>query len=360
MARGKKSESLTAAVSAELKAKFDLDKFKAKKMINSSVKFKPQQWIPLSPAFQEVTSVPGIPTGHIVLLRGHSDTGKTTALIEAAVNAQKMGILPVFIVTEMKWNWEHAMQMGLQVETVVDEETGEIVDYRGQFIYVDRETLNTIEDVAVFILDLLDEQKKGNLPYDLLFLWDSIGSIPCEMSVKSNKNNNEWNAGAMSTQFSNNVNQKVVMSRKESSPYTNTLVCINKVWAAKPEMPMGQPKMMNKGGFAMWYDATFVVTFGNIANAGTNKIKAIKDGKQVEFAKRTNLQIDKNHINGITTKGKIVMTPHGFIEDTDKALKSYKDDHVAEWSKILGGMDFTIFEEDDSYEPINAFDQEPD
>jgi hypothetical protein len=360
MARGKKSESLTAAVSAELKAKFDLDKFKTKKMINSSVKFKPQQWIPLSPAFQEVTSVPGIPTGHIVLLRGHSDTGKTTALIEAAVNAQKMGILPVFIVTEMKWNWEHAIQMGLQVETVADEETGEVVDYRGQFIYVDRENLNTIEDVAVFILDLIDEQKKGNLPYDLLFLWDSIGSIPCEMSIKSNKNNNEWNAGAMSTQFSNNVNQKVVMSRKESSPYTNTLVCINKVWAAKPEMPMGQPKMMNKGGFAMWYDATFVVTFGNIANAGTNKIKAIKDGKQVEFAKRTNLQIDKNHINGITTKGKIVMTPHGFIDDSDKALKAYKDDHVAEWSKILGGMDFTIFEEDDSYEPINAFDQEPD
>ena len=360
MARGKKSESLTAAVSAELKSKFDLDKFKSKKMINSSVKFKPQSWIPLSPAFQEVTSVPGIPTGHIVLLRGHSDTGKTTALIEAAVNAQKMDILPVFIVTEMKWNWEHAMQMGLEVETVVDEETGEITDYKGQFIYIDRESLHTIEDVAAFILDLLDEQKKGNLPYDLCFFWDSIGSIPCEMSVKSNKNNNEWNAGAMSTQFSNNVNQKVVMSRKESSPYTNTLVCINKVWAAKPEMPMGQPKMMNKGGFAMWYDATFVVTFGNIANAGTNKIKAIKDGKQVEFAKRTNLQVDKNHINGITTRGKIVMTPHGFIEDNDKALKAYKDDHVAEWSRILGGMDFDIFEENDSFEPINAFDQEPE
>ena len=110
----------------------------------------------------------------------------------------------------------------------------------------------------------------------------------------------------------------------------------------------------------MWYDATFVVTFGNIANAGTNKIKAIKDGKQVEFAKRTNLQIDKNHINGITTRGRIVMTPHGFIEDTDKALKAYKDDHVAEWSRILGGMDFDIFEESDSFEPINAFDQEPE
>jgi len=274
-----KSESLTAAVSAELRSGFDLNKFKTKKMLNSSVKFKDQRWIPLSSAFQETTSVPGIPMGHIVLLRGHSDTGKTTAMIEAAVSAQKMGVLPVFIVTEMKWNWEHATQMGLEVKRVVDEKTGELLDYEGNFLYIDRENLHTIEDVAAFILDLLDEQKKGNLPYDLLFLWDSIGSVPCELSIKSNKNNNEWNAGAMSTQFGNNVNQKITLSRKESSPYTNTLVCVNKVWTAKAEVPMGQPKLMNKGGFAMWFDATFVITFGNVANAGTSKIKAIKDGK---------------------------------------------------------------------------------
>ena len=221
-------------------------------------------------------------------------------------------------------------------------------------------SLHTIEDVAAFILDLLDEQKKGNLPYDLLFLWDSIGSVPCELSVKSNKNNNEWNAGAMSTQFGNNVNQKMTLSRKESSPYTNTLVCVNKVWTAKAEVPMGQPKLMNKGGFAMWFDATFVVTFGNIMNAGTSKIKAIKDGKQVEFAKRTNIQIDKNHINGAQSRGKIIMTPHGFINDTDKELKAYKDAHASEWMKVLGGMDFDIFEEQDSFESENIFTQEPD
>ena len=230
----RKRKSLSEAVDKELKSSFNLNSFKNKKGLASNVKFKAQDWIPLSPAFQEVTSVPGIPLGHIVLLRGHSDTGKTTALLEAAVAAQKRGILPVFIITEMKWSWEHAKMMGFEVNEIFDEETGELIDYEGQFLYVDRETINTIEDVAAFILDLMDEQKKGNLPYDLLFLWDSIGSVPCEMSVKSNKNNNEWNAGAMSTQFGNNVNQRITLSRKESSKYTNTLVCVNKVWAAKP------------------------------------------------------------------------------------------------------------------------------
>ena len=352
-------KSLREAVSAEIKSKFDLSSFKEKKGLRQNVKFKDQSWIPLSQAFQDVTSIPGIPMGHIVLLRGHSDTGKTTALLEAAVSAQKRGILPVFIITEMKWNWEHAQQMGLDVKEVVDEETGEIVNYEGEFVYVDRETINSIEDVAGFILDLIDEQKKGNLPYDLLFLWDSIGSVPCEMSIKSNKNNNEWNAGAMSTQFGNNVNQRITLSRKESSPFTNTLVCINKVWTAKAESPMGKPKLMNKGGFAMWFDSTFVVTFGNISNAGTSKIKAIKDGKQVEFAKRVNLQIDKNHINGVTTRGRIVMTPHGFINDNDKELKNYKDENGKAWKDILGGTDFQIVEEEQDYNDITSYIEEP-
>ena len=60
----------------------------------------------------------------------------------------------------MKWSWEHAQQMGLELETEVDEETGEILNYSGQFIYVDRETINSIEDVAAFILDLLMNKRK--------------------------------------------------------------------------------------------------------------------------------------------------------------------------------------------------------
>jgi hypothetical protein len=335
----------------KVQSSFNLSNFKKKKGYSShSVKFKPQQWIQLSKAFQENTSLPGIPTGHITLLRGHSDTGKTTALLEAAVSAQKMNILPVLIITEMKWSWEHVREMGFEFNEVYDEETGELVDYEGFFLYADRGNLNTIEDVATYMADLMDEQAKGNLPYDLCFFWDSIGSVPCELSVRSQKNNNEWNAGAMSTQFGNNLNQKILLSRKEGFPYTNTLVAINKVWTQKPESPMGQPKLMNKNGMAMWFDATVIVTFGNVTNSGTSKIKAIKAGKQVEFAKRTNVQVEKNHINGITTRGKIVMTPHGFIEDTPKAIDSYKASNRDKWLTLLGSTDFDIVEEGDMEE----------
>tara|TARA_R110000868_G_scaffold105295_2_gene289592 strand:- start:21 stop:1109 length:1089 start_codon:yes stop_codon:yes gene_type:complete len=346
-------KGISEVAQAAIKNNFDLGKFKKNKgLASASVKFKEQKWIPLSKAFQDITSIPGIPQGHITLLRGHSDTGKTTALLEAAVAAQKMGVLPVFIITEMKWSWEHAREMGLQFQEVADKDTGEVIDFEGFFLYVDRGSINTIEDVSTFILDLIDEQKKGDLPHNLLFLWDSIGSVPCELSVRSNKNNNEWNAGAMSTQFGNNVNQKILLSRKEGQPYTNTLVAINKVWTMKPGMPMEQPKLQNKGGMAMWYDATLVITFGNITNPGTSKIKAIKGGKQVEFAKRTKIQVDKNHINGITTRGAIVMTTHGFLEDDKKAIDNYKKQHSDYWLTTLGSTDFVLVEEGSMEEDI--------
>jgi hypothetical protein len=357
----KKDSSLTSVVSESLKKSFDIDAFKKSKFLDQSVKFKPQKWIPLSKAFQDVLSIPGIPMGHITLLRGHSDTGKTTAMLEAAVAAQKMGVLPVFIITEMKWNWEHAQQMGFEMEPVVDKETGEITDYKGFFVYVDRGSLNTIEDVAAFIADMLNEQAKGKLPFDLLFLWDSVGSVPCRLSVESNKNNNEWNAGAMSQQFGNFINQKIILSRKENQPYTNTFVAVNKVWVAKPNSPMEQPKMKNKGGDTMFFDSSFVITFGNISNSGTSKIKATKDGKDVEFAKRTKISADKNHVTGVQTKGTVVMTVHGFIEDDKKAIDDYKKEHSKSWLQILGSTDFDVVEEDEmeeNFKEVNLVDVE--
>jgi hypothetical protein len=339
-------KKLTEAISGAVKGNFNLESFKkSKNLSNNQVTFKDQRWIPLSAAFQDVLSLPGIPMGHITLLRGHSDTGKTTALIEAAVSAQKMGVLPVFIITEMKWNWDHARQMGFQMEEVIDEETGEIVDYTGNFIYVDRSSLNTIEDVAGFIADLLDEQAKGRLPHDLLFLWDSVGSIPCLMSIEKNSNNPQWNAGAMSQQFGNFINQKIILSRKSNTPYTNTMVVVNKIWVSPAETPMSQPRMRNKGGDTMFFDSSLIVTFGNVTNSGTSKLKATKNGKDVEFAKRTRIMCDKNHVTGVTTKGTTIITVHGFLDDDPKAVDKYKKEHKDEWLTILGAGDFEIKED---------------
>lgn len=350
------TKSLTEAVSAELRSNFDLEGFKNKKGLDSNVKFKEQRWIPFSKPLQDALSIQGIPMGHISMTRGRSDTGKTTLLIEVATAAQKMGILPIFIMTEMKWDFAHAATMGFEVTKLPDPENSTHIDYGGFFLYVDRSNLGTIEDVAGFILDLLDEQKKGNLPYDLLFLWDSVGSIPCNLSVEAKNNNPQWNAGAMATQFGNFVNQKFTMSRKSTSPYTNTFFIVNKTGVQPAANVMSQPKMTNKGGDTMFWDATMVITFGNITNSGTSKIRAVKDKKNVEFAKRTKIAIDKIHTGiGVATQSTVVMTPHGFIDDTDSAVKKYKASHVDEWFPDKGGK-VDIIEDNSEWEEKEKID----
>ena len=341
--------SLMEAVSKELKSKFDLNKFKEKKLLSGNVKFKEQSWIPFSQAMQDALSIPGIPAGHISIIRGGSNTGKTTTAIETVVSAQKMGILPVLIITEMKHSWEHWKTMGFEMNEIKDDK-GEVVDYDGFFIYKDRGKLSSIEDVADFIIDLLDEQSKGNLPYDLLFMWDSVGSIACRMSIDQGKNNPMWNAGAIATQFGNFINQRIVLSRKEENKYTNSFLIVNKTGVAPAEGPMARPRMTNKGGNTFYYDASLCITFGNITNSGTSKIKATKDKKDVEFALRTKVACDKNHVNGITTKNTVVSTVHGFIKDDSNTINKYKKEHSHEWSDILGKGEYKTVEDNSEWD----------
>ena len=341
----KKTESLSGKVGKAITGTFSLDKFKkGKNLGQSSSNFKPQAWINFSEPVKEMLEMPGIPKGHITLVRGHSNTGKTTLLIEAAIEAQKTNVLPVIIITEMKHSWEHWSAMGFDLGETVDEEGNK--SYDGFFLYADREQLQSIEDVAAFIADLLDEQKKGNLPYDLLFLWDSIGSIPCQMSIDKNTNSPMWNAGAMSQQFANFINQRIIMSRKESQSYTNTMLCVNKVWVEPALMPMAQPKLRNKGGDSMFFDASFIITFGNVTSPGTQKVKATKNGKEIEFALKTKVSCDKNHVTGVTAKGTIVSTAHGFIKNSPNEINKYKKEHSKNWANILGSDDFDIVEEE--------------
>lgn len=341
------------AVNQALSQKFNIDNFKRSKNLSDGSKFKVQEWIPLSPAFNNAISLPGLPKGHLHVIRGHSDSGKTTAMIEAAVSSQKMGLLPVLIITEMKWSFEHAKEMGLEVEAVPDPETGEIT-YSGNFLYVDRSSISCIEDVAAFIVDILNEQKRGNLPFDLVFLWDSVGSVPSLQSIESGKNNAMWNAGAMSIQFGNFINQLFPMSRKANSQYTNTFIVVNKVRVEYPtKNPKEQPKMRNKAGDTMYWDATLVITLGNVTNSGVSKIEAQKNGRTLVFAKRTKIQVEKNHITEATTSARIIMTAHGFIEDTEKALNAYKKEHRHEWLSILGEGEEKVVIEDEMPEDTN-------
>ena len=149
-----------------------------RKRFSSCEKYKEQKYFDLGEAFQKATGLPGPAMGQVNMYLGHSDTGKTTALIKSAVDAQKKGILPVFIITEQKFSFEHAKQMGLKTEYVeeVDEDTGEVTAYWDGFLLY-KLGFDYIEQAFEYVSEILIAQKDGDIPHDILFLWDSVVSI---------------------------------------------------------------------------------------------------------------------------------------------------------------------------------------
>lgn len=323
--------------------KKDFSSIKSK--YSKQAKFKTDRFFDLGDAFLDATGLPGPAMGHINMLLGHSDTGKTTALVKTAVDAQKKGILPVFIITEQKWDFPHAKLMGMDVEEVVDTETGEI-EYDGFFLFNNH--FEYIEQITDYINELLDAQEKGELDYDLLFLWDSVGSVPCKMTWEG-KGGKQHNASVLSDKIGMGLNQRISGSRRTDRKHTNTLVVVNQPWVELPDNPFGQPKIKAKGGEALWLNSTLVFLFGNQKGAGTTKISAVKDKRKVKFATRTKISIMKNHVNGLGYEdGKILVTAHGFMKGKDaaeekKSVEEYKSENSDFWKKQLGiDGDFSI------------------
>lgn len=291
-----------------------------KEKINfKDVKYKPQEWIEMSEAFKEVTRLQGIPTGHIIMNYGKSDTGKSTMALEAAAYAQKQGILPVFIITENKFSFERGETVGIDFD--------EAIVHNG---------VSTIEEGCKYVKDTLDAQEKGDLPYDILFIWDSIGGTPSEKELGKMEDGSSG-GGMMITarvireEITRYLGPKINATRNESFPYTSTLMFINHAYTAPPSFPGGQSSLVPYGGDGIYYVSTLVFRTGGILGR-SSKIKATTKKIEYGFGLETDLVVMKNHITSATpSKGKIVCTDHGFIQNTKEDKDAYKAAHMHEW-----------------------------
>jgi recA bacterial DNA recombination protein len=288
-----------------------------KKKFSKEAEYKPDRFLDLGDAFLDATGIPGPAIGHINMFLGHSDTGKTTALIKSAIDAQKKAIVPVFIITEQKWNWDHAVLMGFDKSS----------DYlfNSDFEY--------IEQITDYINEILDAQEKGDIESDLLFLWDSVGSVPCKMTYEG-KGGKQHNASVLADKIGMGLNQRISGSRRQDKKNTNTLIIVNQPWVELPDNPFGQPKIKAKGGEAIWLNSTLVFLFGNQKGAGTTKISTTKDGRKTKIAVRTKISIMKNHVNGMGYEdGRILVTAHDFMKgkndaEEKKSIEEYKKSHI--------------------------------
>ena len=379
------------------KKKFDINSFKESKGLNVtktnmvvSAADKPQDFIVMPEAFVEATKLPGIPMGVTTIIHGHSNTGKSLLKNCLIASAQKQGILPVIIETENNFSFPFAIDCGVDAEPVygdveveeTDIETGEItthtenriINYTGNFMYYDSEilvekygnfdhaqgkpvskkrTVPVIEDVAMLVNELLTDQEEGRLPVPLLFVWDSVGSIPSFASLMSSRSNSMWDAKALQESFNILLNNKIPCSKKISSPYTNTFVAVNKIWLDSMSAPMAAPSVQLKGGNALLYASRLTILLGGSIKAATQKLTATSKGEKYTYGLKTKIKVVKNQLDSpynLTYEGTFCCVPDGMV--SENKLDDYKKEHIGKILKQLsqqlseGGKEAEVTEED--------------
>jgi RecA/RadA recombinase len=304
-------------IKIKTKSTFSLSDYK-QKTESTKASFKPQTWIRMSPAYQKVTGLPGIPEGHIVQIYGRSDTGKSTMALELAKNAQEQGILPVFIITEKKWSWERCTEIGIDIDNCLA-----------------KDDIDFIEEGCDYIEEIIKDQVEGKLPYDIVFIWDSIGATPSKKEFEAAEEGGSGGgmmvtARVLKERFTRRISNKINNTRRETSPYNATLFVVNQAYQAPPSFVGGQTTLKPNGGEGIYYCSTLVFRMGGVMS-NSSKVKATKDGMQVGFAIKSALVVEKNHITNVTPDGKILCTPHGFIEDDKAAIDEYKKAYKDDW-----------------------------
>jgi hypothetical protein len=335
MAKSKKPSKKTVS-----KSSYSLEDFKKSQGVEKTVKDKELSWIPLSKAWHDAIGIPGFARGYVNSVRGYSNTGKSTAFYESIAGAQRIGDLPVIFETEGNFDWEHARKCGVKFDENVDEETGEIT-YSGRFLYMSNQDLldkyqnydhqhskmtskplryePVIEDISLSMTELLDLQQEGKLQENLCFCWDSIGTLNGFKSAISKTSNNMWNAGSMKC-FQAIVNFRIPSSRREDNEFTNTFICVQKIWYDSMNM-----KIKHSCGEFMFFNSRLIVHLGGIVSHGTAKLKATSLSKDFQYGTECKISCEKNHVSGIEKKGKIASTPHGFWNPDE--LDTYKKEH---------------------------------
>lgn len=327
---------------------------------------KPMEWFVMPRGFQEATGLPGIPKGWFSGCYGWNSTGKSTIKNCLIASAQKQGVLPVIFETESNMDMNYLIACGGEATPImgVDEETGEekVMDYEGNFILFNNETMceycgdmdystmtrkstkrkvAVVEDIAFIMNDFLDKQERGELPVELLFVWDSVGSIGSWKSYQSKVGNNMFDANSISVAFQSIVNTRIPSSRSQNAAYTNSFFIVNKIWDSSMAT-MGKPSVKLKGGVSFEYALRALWACGKIITSGVKKLEAVVKGEKYEYGTVAPIAMKKNHLPtpyNVTREGMLYCVGCGIIAEDE--IDSYKKKILPQIIKELQSRDTT-------------------
>lgn len=377
------------------KKQFSVQDFKKNLLGNEVSKSadKEMEWIIMPKAYQDALKLPGIPMSRTTMIRGWQDVGKSTLKNCIIAGAMKQGILPVIFETEGNFDFQYAKDCGMDIEPImgtieeVDEETGEttekegIVDWVGDyFLFTNKKICEycgdndystgtkrktkrktpVIEDIGYIINDFIDKQEEGELPMPLLFIWDSIGSISSWKSLQSKVGNPMFDAGAISAVFKP-IFARIATTKELGTPYSNTLVVVNKIWVDNINSVGSAVSIENSGGKAFGFGLRLGIHVGGVAKSGVKKLKATLKGEEYQYGTLTKVSIFKNHLPtpyNITYSGTMCCVHNGIISEED--LDEYKKKELPNILKKIQSLNSSMTDasaDDITFSEEGAFEE---
>jgi len=277
-------------------------------------------WLKMPKVFQEAIGHSGFPIGNISCIYGKTDTGKTSILMEAIVQAQKQNIVPILILTEHKFDFSRIDKfMGGDSEAmaVIQPQSLE------QGYTAIEKILKNLSNNQLVVTGKSGEDYTIDLdPSEKVFIfWDSIGNTLSDTDLEYEVS--DWNRNMGKTAKAIKTLTKRVNSLLGRSGVRSRagILFLNQSYQSMPAY--GPSVETPYGGDGVPYSSALVIRLRRKGD-----LKMTSKGQDLVVGLQTIVEVKKNHISHTKPTSIVYTVASGIIEPSKEALDDYKKKYL--------------------------------
>ncbi len=277
------------------------------------------KWLEMSEAFQEAVGLSGLPVGNITHVYGKPNTGKTSLLMEAVVQAQKQNYLPIVILTEHKFPFD-------RLEDFMGGDPEEMLVLHAENIEQAYSFMEKIlNDLKSGVLVVEDEQ--GNdveidvTGLDVFMMLDSIGNTMSQEELEYDTEDGDKSMGKHAKALKRLTKRINRLLGKPELRQRAGILLLNQSYTSMPTF--GPSVETPYGGDAVPYSCIL-----NIRLKRKKDLSMKLNGKETVIGLETIVEVKKNHITHKMPKSSLYTVASGLLKPTKEDLDEFKKKHL--------------------------------
>jgi len=255
--------------------------------------------------------MPGFPLGHMSMIYGLSDSGKTALLLSAVKSCQEQDVLPILVITENKLTKNRIEKAG--------------IDFKKVLIVEDKKNLEEVYDfISQKAQEIIDEE----LPVKVMIFWDSVAGAPSKDSYEIDKNgrieknfDNRKNANVVGF-YNSIIASRIAETRKKQYKGVLGLTMVTQAYLGeKPKFPAGLPApVVPNGGEKIWFPLSVAIEVKE-----GQRISTTVSGTKLDVGLISKIKVKKNHLSEINSEGQVAFIGQEVVSAEPTSIKLYLD-----------------------------------